>query len=153
MVRNSILVAVAFLLAACSRLDTQMSASTDINPDINGNPSPIAVSVFELSDPSAFMAADFIHLYANPSTTLGSSLLVERNLMLVPGTTEIVSLPAIKGVKAIAYVAAYQDLVNTHWREWVSVAPTMFQGENITIQLNNQGIRLVSTERSFWNNL
>ena len=148
MFKNSLIMAAGILLCACSSLDTQMSASADINPDINGNPSPIAVSVFELSDPAAFIAADFIHLYANPMTTLGTSLLAERNIMLVPGTTETVSLPSVKGVKAIAYVAAYQDLGNTNWRELVSVAPNLLQGATITLRLNNQGITLISNQKS-----
>ncbi|MCX7122470.1 MAG: type VI secretion system lipoprotein TssJ [Gammaproteobacteria bacterium] len=155
MFKKSLIVGAIFLLCGCSSLDTKISASSDINPDLNGNPSPISVSVFELSDSRAFIAADFIHLYTEAPTTLGSSLLAERNLMLVPGTTEAVSLPFVKGVTAIAYVAAYQNLTNTNWREIVSVTPNRVQGSEITLTLNNQGISLVSDQKtlSLWNNL
>jgi type VI secretion system protein VasD len=146
--RMVMVLAIGLGLCACSSLDTHLSASSDINPDMNGSPSPIAVSVFELSDPHAFIAADFIHLYASPSLTLGASLLAERNVMLVPGTMETVSLPFVKGVQAIAYVAAYQNLANTNWRELVMVSPNKLQGVKITLNLDNQGISLISNQKS-----
>ncbi len=148
MLGRSMMILSALLVSACSSLDTTMSASSDINPDMNGNPSPIAVSIFELSDSSAFIAADFVHLYAEPAGTLGTSLLAERNIMLVPGTTQIVSVPVVKGVKSIAYVAAYQNLANSNWRELVSVMPNMIQGADIVLTLDNQGIHLISNKKS-----
>ena len=115
---------------------------------MNGNPSPIAVSVFELSSPSAFMAADFIHLYTEAPVTLGASLLLERNLMLVPGTSEKLSLPVVKGVTAVGYVAAYQDVTATQWRQLVPVAPSMMQGVTVTVSLDNQGIHIANNPTS-----
>lgn len=63
-----LLLAVMGLLPGCSnlspyskltKLDLTLNAGDQVNPDLNGRPSPIVVRLLELSNPVAFENADF----------------------------------------------------------------------------------------------
>ncbi|MFA7554828.1 MAG: type VI secretion system lipoprotein TssJ [Spongiibacteraceae bacterium] len=53
----------------------KISASSELNPDRDGRPSPIVIKVFALSDDRQFKREDFLSLYENPAERLGSDLI------------------------------------------------------------------------------
>ena len=63
------------LMAGCSTLspystltkvNLTLQASDQLNPDLNGRPSPVVVSLFELKHPVRFENVDFFSRYAHP---------------------------------------------------------------------------------------
>lgn len=131
------------LLTGCATYSSDMAASTDVNPDINGDPSPIAVTVFELSDPISFEGASFVSLYTNPQAALGSTLLAEKSIVLAPGEHRSVSLPIMQNAAYLGYIAAYRNYSSSTWQAVVPVSTggsTSILGQDFSISVNNSGI-------------
>ena len=84
------------LLAGCSslspyskvtKLNLKLTASDQLNPDLNGRPSPIVVRLFELKHPVTFENADFFSLYERAKESLAPDLVASEELELRPGET------------------------------------------------------------------
>ncbi len=134
---------VCVLITGCATYGSDMSASPDINPDINGDPSPIAVTIFELSDPISFEGASFVSLYTNPQAALGSTLLAQKSVVLAPGETRSVSLPIEQNAAYLGYIAAYRNYNSNTWQTIVPVSTggsTSFFGQDFTVNVSNSGI-------------
>lgn len=139
-------IGVALLLGGCASMNGTVSSTinstSDINADINGNPSAVALNIFELTTPGQFEKSDFMALYTHPSTALGSTLVAEKSVMLAPDTQETVSLPAVKGGAYLAYVVAYRDLTHSTWSLVVPVDPLPLIGASVTVMVSANGISL-----------
>lgn len=75
------------LLAGCSsispystvtKLNLKLTASDQVNPDLNGRPSPIVVRLIELKHPVAFENADFFSLYERAKESLSPDLVASN---------------------------------------------------------------------------
>lgn len=136
----------SLLLTGCAGFDSEIKASADVNPDINGDPSPIAVTVFELSDPVSFKGAGFVNLYTNPQAVLGSTLLAQKSLVLAPGETRSVRLPVLKNANYIGYIAAYRNLDAITWQALVPVNPSGVFGQSFNVNVTTGGIQIQNQE-------
>jgi type VI secretion system VasD/TssJ family lipoprotein len=65
-----LLVAVAVLES--DQINLKLTASDQLNPDLNGRPSPIVVRLFELKHPVTFENADFFSLYERAKESLAT---------------------------------------------------------------------------------
>ena len=77
-------------LTGCSSstlINTKMNinGASYLNPDVNGRPSPVMVSFYELTAPMSFKQADYFQLQANPGSVLGNDLIDEQTIELRPG--------------------------------------------------------------------
>src|SRR3546814_13491243 len=71
------------LLAGCSSTARQvpvpyaieLTVDPQVNPDVHGRPSPVQITVYELSSSSAFESRDFFALQSDPQAALGKELL------------------------------------------------------------------------------
>lgn len=143
-----ILLNIGFILTACTMINTKITASANINPDINNTPSPVAVSIFELTDDAPFQAANFFNLYSSAAEVLGPTLLYEKNIMVVPGENMSVSVPYVKGARFIAYIAAFRNLHNLTWRGWVGINPQPVLGQEVRVLIDSRGIHVFAVPRS-----
>lgn len=130
------------ILTGCSTINSKISASSDINPDIDGTPSPLAISIFELSDMVSFQGSDFYSLYSNARSSLGDTLLYEQNVVISPSETLSVSMPYVQGVHYVAYVAAFRNLDHVVWRGFVPVQAKSGFGQSINVELDNAGVHV-----------
>lgn len=126
-----LLLAVMGLLPGCSnlspyskltKLDLTLTASDQVNPDLNGRPSPIVVRLLELSNPVAFENADFFSLYGRAESTLPKDLISSEEWELRPGEQVPLKLRATSGGRYIGMLAAYRDLPQVRWRYVVPLA-------------------------------
>lgn len=85
-------------------------AAKDINPDINGRPSPLAISIFQLANTSSFIKTDYMSLLDPAGFNLGRDLIAFDSLMLMPGEIRKVEYPIAKEEKALAIIAGYRSL-------------------------------------------
>ncbi|MEB0079622.1 type VI secretion system lipoprotein TssJ [Pseudomonas sp. CCI3.2] len=139
--------AALLLLAGCStlspystltKLDLTLTASDQLNPDLNGRPSPIVVRLIELKNPVAFENADFFSLYERPKETLTPDLVTSEELELRPGESLDLKLSVDSGSRYVGVLAAYRDLPETKWRYVVQLTPT--ERTHATLRLDQAGI-------------
>jgi type VI secretion system protein VasD len=97
----SILLAMTLLvlLSACAgappaaeKLAMQISTSADVNPDMQGRPSPIILHILELSSTEQFNRLDYINLKNPSGAALVAELLGNNLLVLQPGDRRSFSL-------------------------------------------------------------
>lgn len=129
--RISVLIA-PLLLAACStwlpysqvtKLDLTLTASDQLNPDLNGRPSPVVIRLIELKHPVAFENADFFSLYERARETLMPDLVTVEEHELRPGQRLDLKLSVDNNHRFVGVLAAYRDLSESRWRHVVQVEP------------------------------
>lgn len=136
------------LMAGCSslspysnitKLNLKLTASDQLNPDLNGRPSPIVVRLFELKHPVAFENADFFSLYERAKESLAPDMVASEELELRPGETVEFKLRVEEGSRYVGILAAYRDLSDTQWRYTLQVTPLDETDGDLT--LDQSGIR------------
>lgn len=116
----SIIVLLHALLAGCqttrevldleTSIQLNFSVSHQVNPDEDGRPSPLSVSMVLLSDNKQFEQADFIRLFQDSEATLAGDLLSQQTFReLVPGETRKASIILSDKVKYVGLIAAYSQ--------------------------------------------
>lgn len=135
-------------LAGCSSLtpystmtkvNLKLTANDQLNPDLNGRPSPIVISLFELKHPVAFENADFFSLYERAKDSLTPDLVASEELELRPGETVELKLSVEQGSRFVGVLAAYRDLPDTQWRYTAQITPHAVTEVDLT--LDQAGIR------------
>ncbi|GGU83554.1 type VI secretion system-associated lipoprotein [Pseudomonas laurentiana] len=136
------------LLAGCAalspysnltKLDLKLTASDQLNPDLNGRPSPVVVRLMALKHPVAFENADFFSLYERARESLASDLLASEELELRPGETIALKLSVEQGSRYVGVVAAYRDLSQARWHYVVPLSPEALT--EVELVLAQAGIR------------
>ena len=142
------LLAALLALAGCSalspysdmtKLDLRLSGSEQLNPDLNGRPSPIVLRLIELKHPVAFESADFFSLYQRPKEALSPDMVTSEEFELRPGEHRELKLSVQQGSRYVGVLAAYRDLPESNWRV---VIPLQEQERNSAeLVLDAQGIK------------
>jgi len=122
-----------------TKLDLTLNGSDELNPDLNGRPSPIVLRLIELKHPVAFETADFFSLYQRPKEALSPDMVVLEELELRPGEQREMKLSVQPGSRYVGVLAAYRDLPESNWRV---VIPLQEKARNSSVlTLNAQGIK------------
>jgi type VI secretion system protein VasD len=122
-----------------TKLDLTLKGSDELNPDLNGRPSPIVLRLIELKHPVSFETADFFSLYQRPKEVLSPDMVVLEELELRPGETRELKLSVQEGSRYVGVLAAYRDLPESNWRV---VIPLQERERNSSVlNLNAQGIK------------
>lgn len=122
-----------------TKLNLKLTASDQLNPDLNGRPSPVVVRLFELKHPVAFENADFFSLYERAKESLAPDMVAAEELELRPGQTVELNLSVKEGSRYVGILAAYRDLPETRWRYTLQLAPANITEADLT--LDESGIR------------
>jgi type VI secretion system protein VasD len=104
------------------KLAIRIEAAASVNPDARGRPSPIVVRVYELKSAAPFEAADFMSLYQQDRSALGSELVAREEFMLEPGEIRTLDKLLAPDVRAVGVMAAFRELERARWRTTVSVS-------------------------------
>lgn len=153
-VKSIALLALVLLTSACSalspyskmtKLDLTLTASDQLNPDLDGRPSPIVVRLMELKNPVAFENADFFSLYERAKDSLSPDLVVSEELELRPGETRELKLSVKEGSRYVGVLAAYRDLPETRWRYVVALTPVKLTRAELRLEQN--GIQQAETAK------
>ncbi|HAF91923.1 type VI secretion system lipoprotein TssJ [Pseudomonas sp. S5(2021)] len=136
------------LLAGCAalspyseltKLDLALIGSDELNPDLNGRPSPIVVRLIELRHPVTFQNADFFSLYQRPREVLSPDMVVQEELELRPGERRELKLHVGTDSRYVGVLAAYRDLPETNWRQVIALSPKA--RNHSRLELGEHGIR------------
>ena len=122
----------AFSLGGCQTFYQVFPPSTDlhfrvdksVNPDIQGNASPVVVKVYALASPTVFESKDFFTLYDNPDAVLNTDLLKKTEFEFVPGKRQDYKIQFTPAAQYLGVVVAYRNIENARWRAIVKVDPT-----------------------------
>ena len=96
-------------------------ASSHINPDPEGRPSPVVLRVYELRAADVFRSADFFALYRNSKQVLGRDLLAWQEFELRPGEVRDFTRHLPVGTRFVGVVAAFRDLDRARWRGLIPI--------------------------------
>lgn len=124
-----------------TKLDLSLQGSDQLNPDLNGRPSPVVIRLVELKHPVAFENADFFSLYQRPKEALSPDLVIQEELELRPGEQRDLKLFVKDGSRYVGVLAAYRDLPESSWR---FVIPLHHKAQNrIELRLDEHGIKAI----------
>lgn len=101
-------------------LEITVYAAENVNPAENQRPSPVLVSVFEMSGTTAFQSVDFFALQQPESAVLGEELIHSEQQVLLPGETRVIRRTAAPRSRYLGVVVGFRDLEGSVWR---AIAP------------------------------
>lgn len=127
-------------LPAPTIVNLEIESAADINPDANGNASPVMLRVYELRESSSFNAADFFALFDKEQSALAGDLVRKQELLLKPGDRKQLTLQPGSEVRSLGFFAAFRQLDTAHWRSGAELAP--HQTQTLTIKLNSNQLTL-----------
>ena len=143
-VLSLVTITTVLLLNACAgapkkeKLGLSINATTDVNPDMQGRPSPVILHIFELNSVEQFNGLDYVSLTQPSGAALGTSLLAKKQEILQPGGSRELPLELDPQTTIIGLVAGYRDIDNATWRTSVPIIPG--KTKQLSITLNQQQI-------------
>ncbi|WP_028865931.1 type VI secretion system lipoprotein TssJ [Psychromonas aquimarina] len=114
--------------------DLVFDVAKDINPDLYERPSPVVVTIYELSSRTIFDNQDFFALYEDSESILGPDLLNKEELELQPEQKLTHTLELNKNARFVGIVVAYRDIDKSRWRGVVEVSPTGYDDIDINVE-------------------
>ena|SRR5690554_3185183 len=127
------------MLAGCAstpkpeNIGIQISATSDVNPDLQGRPSPVILHVIELNSEEQFNRLDYMSLTQPSGAALGQDLLGKTRLILSPGDSKQLPLELHAQTSFIGLVAGFRDIDNAIWRTTVPVVQGKTKGVNVAL--------------------
>ncbi len=104
-----------------AEIEVTVEVSDDLNPDFEGNPSPIVVRFYELKSPTAFNNAGFFALYDSDAAELGDDLQNREEMEFQPGDNFVFERELKLETRWIGIMGAYRDIENSIWRAAIEV--------------------------------
>lgn len=102
-----------------TRLQAEVVADEDLNPDYGGRPSPLVVRIYQLKNTVAFENADFFKLYESDVGALEADLINREEFQLKPGDRKEIEQELDPETAYLGVLAAYRDIDNAVWRRTV----------------------------------
>ena len=136
-------------LTACSsspwtlfptKINAQVLASFEVNPDANNRPSPLVIRIYELKSISAFNDADFFKLYDEEEATLGGDLLSREEFEISPGKGHEIIRTAHEQARFFAVIAAYRNIDKARWRD--STVIILNSTNSMVVKIGKQNISI-----------
>lgn len=149
-----------------------LSAETDVNPDMDGRASPVVIRVFKLTDARQFQREDFLNLYENAEQRLGNDLLDVVILKeLVPGESREELIELTPETRYLGFMAEYMQYqkaspiivvpIKDHNRNKIQVIaqelrlidpeqPQTFRGKSTSYDKARETVSKVNDERRYW---
>lgn len=122
----------------------QITASHDINPNINGQPSPVLVRVYQLSNNVNFNNASYDALFDNEHSALGAEFISINEYLVHPNTSNPVQLQISKNVKYLGVAVGYRSIDMVNWRAVVAVPEEHFWSDlGIEIKVDTLSVRVI----------
>ena len=118
-IKTVMLLVAGLLLIACSgpMVRVDLAATATLNPDLKGDPLPVVVRVYQLTDKGAFESATFSQLWKSDQAVLGKTLLTRNEVIVNPGSKSKVELDRNDKTRYVGVVAIFRNPVEQKWRE------------------------------------
>ena len=99
-----------------NRISLMFVASSDLNPDINGRPSPLALTIYQMKNSSMFKKTDYVSLAENSKSLLEGDLIAVNTVIINPGQTLKLDYSIAEGEGAFGIVAGYRVIDSSIWQ-------------------------------------
>lgn len=99
-----------------AKIIIDINADKKINPNQQGNSSPVVIKFYSIESATAFNQASFFELY---NLSSGNSAEKNKNIyntVMLPDTTKKITLIIPLPIQSIGVIAAFQNLDSTTWR-------------------------------------
>jgi len=125
-------------------IDANLNASEDMNPDYEGEASPLVVRMYELKSTTAFNNASFFALYDSDEAELGGDLRAKEEIELQPGDKLEFERELQLETRYVGFIAGYRDIENASWRAVAEIP----QGSStdITVEFGRLGVKIVEVD-------
>ncbi len=139
LINKIILLCIIMALTSCAsegrnELSFHIHSNQNINPNQEGQPSPLVLTIYELTKVDGFKNADFFSLYEHPKNLLQEDLLSDQQYIIFPGKSKDVTLPLKSKATSIGIVAAFRNLRQADWLALLPLNKVTDQTVNISIQ-------------------
>lgn len=141
------LMLLASSLAACggdapktTALKFRVQADDLINPNVNGDASPVVVRIYELKNTSAFDQASFFDLLDNDSAKLGTDLVAKREVEVKPNDDLQFDRDTPIETRFIGVIAGFRTLDSAKWKSFSPIDPDTLT--NVRISLTSQAVAI-----------
>jgi type VI secretion system protein VasD len=121
-------------------LDLTIAADQDINPDDRSRPSPVIVTLYQLSAKGAFSADDYFEL--SDGKQIAQDLMARDQISINPGERKTLSQPVKDNAQFFAIVASFQQIDKAAWKAVVQIPA--HGTTNITAHLTGKTVILRS---------
>jgi type VI secretion system protein VasD len=121
-------------------LEFAIEADQEINPNENGEPSPIVLRVYELKTKSAFEQASFFELLDSDTTKLGTDLVAKREFEVKPGDKSTFTRDSPSDAKHIGVIAGFRQIDTATWRSVVDIVPD--RTNSFLIQVTSLAVKI-----------
>ena len=115
-------------------VDMHINATADVNPDMQGRPSPIILHILELNSTEQFNRLDYMSLTQPSGAAMGAELLGKNQVILQPGETKALPMELNPLTTAIGLVAGFRDIDNATWRKSIPITQGDTKGISITLE-------------------
>lgn len=105
-----------------TRVELKIEAAGDINPDAQGQASPVMLRVYELKGDANFNNADFFALYDKEQSALAGDLAHKQEFLLKPGESKDLLIDPQADTEFIGVFAAFRKLDTAQWRVSAPIA-------------------------------
>jgi type VI secretion system protein VasD len=142
---------ISLLLSACmstseNKVDFSyvISASSDINPDIQGKASSVIVRVYQLSNKINFENATYDALFESEHNALGTEFITLNEYLVDPDTKKEIDLKISENAKYIGVVVGYRSIDMVTWRT-VMVVPegSFWKSSGLEIKVEKLSVRVI----------
>lgn len=123
-----------------TKADITLTTSNNVNPDMNGRPSPVRLFIYELKSTTAFNNADFFALYDSSIAALGTELVNREDLELKPGETLEFSREFAADTRFLGIIAAYRNIDTSTWKRVIEIESD--SNSDILIELTDSGVNV-----------
>lgn len=127
-----------------TRVELNIQAATDINPDGAGRPSPLLLRLYELKDRANLDGADFFAIYQADQDTLKNDLIRKQEFMLAPGTTRAMTIEPDTDTRYIAIFGAFHRLDAARWQAAAEIPKA--RTTRIAVSVSNTRIALTAEQ-------
>nr|WP_319528197.1 type VI secretion system lipoprotein TssJ [Pseudomonas laurentiana] len=91
-------------------------AALDVNPNLHGRPSPVVLTLYQLSDARTFLKADLSRLADGDEPPVDAAWLARETFQVSPGEWRKHLFVPHPQTRLVGVVAEYRDLDNAQWR-------------------------------------
>ena len=133
-----------FLLVSCtsqSQLKLIIKSANFLNPNINNKPSPLILTIYQLSSNSAFSNSSFSMIDNCSLKLLGNSLIDKIEYEITPNTTDIKHIHLTNKTRFLGIVAGYHNLRNSNWKKTIPI-PSKCKYHVLNISLDTYGVEI-----------
>ncbi len=138
-----LMIALNSLLMGCGpslpQANLAIQSAQYLNPDVNGRPSPVEVTFYELSSASRFKHASYYSLSSNAGKVLGNDLIDVQTMEVRPGQTQKVTQTLSPNTHYIGLTAAYRNLDQDRWKTAIKI-PNGKKDVTLNVVLESQGL-------------